>query len=192
MSPAIVSLIGFAVLLLILLFWVLREPLKLVKPHAGIGSEEELARCHVTYFPQVRQAMAAEDFAYVASRGSRELCRRVRKERRKIILNYLPCVRDDFHKLWRLARVIASMSPRVGVAQELARVRLGLTFSLRYQMIRVKFLFGLAPIPELGSLSEFVSRLAVRLETAMQDLGERAALAAKLASSLDRRGLNTP
>jgi len=41
-------------------------------------------------------------------------------------------------------------------------------------------------------LSEVISRLSIRLETAMKDLGERAALAARLASSLEGRGLDTP
>lgn len=110
-----------------------------------------------------------------------------------IALAYLACLREDFLKLWRLARVIASMSPQVGVGQELARLRLGLTFSMRYEMIRIQFLFGFSPLPELGSLSDVVSRLSIRLETAMKDLGERAALAAKLGSSLDNgQGLDTP
>ena len=135
--------------------------------------------------------MATEDLAYVASHGSPELSSRVRKERRKIALLYMSCLRSDFLKLWRLGRVIATMSPQVGLGQEFARARLALTFSLRYEMIRIKFLLGFAPVPEIGSLSEIVSRLAIRLEAAMQDLGERAALAAKISSSLDGRGLDT-
>jgi hypothetical protein len=171
--------------------WVLRDPRKLAKPASNLSSAEELDRSHVTYFPQVKQALAAGDFAYLASRGSRALAHTVRKERRKIVLIYLSCLRAEFLKLWRLARVIASMSQRVGVAQELERLQLAALFSWRYEMIRLKFLFGLAPLPDLGSLSEVVSRLSIRLETAMNDLGERAALAAKLASSPDGRGLHT-
>jgi hypothetical protein len=151
-----------------------------------------LDRRHVTYFPQVKQALAADDYVHLASRGSRALSRRVRKERRKIALAYMACLRRDFLKLWRLGRVIASMSPQVGAAQELERVWLGLAFSCRYEAIRIKILLGFAPLPELGSLSEVVSRFSIRLETSMRDLGERAALAAKLASSLDGRGLHTP
>ena len=192
MSLALLLLVGFAALLLFLLVWVLREPRKLAKPYDHFASTDELGRRHVTYFPQVRHAMAPEDIGFLVSRGSRVLARRVRKERRRIALAYLGCLRSDFRKLWRLARVIASLSPQIGVAQEFARVRLGLTFALRYEMIRVKFLLGFAPLPALGSLSEVVSRLAIRLETTMRDLGERSALAAKLASSLDGRGLDTP
>jgi hypothetical protein len=185
-------LFGFAVLLMLLLAWVLRDPRELEQPDADLGNAEDLDQRHVTYFPQVRQAMAAEDSTFLSSRASQVLARRVQRERRKIALAYLACLRGDFLKLWRLARVIASMAPQVGAAQELERLQLGLAFSWRYEMIRVKFLLGFAPLPELGSLSEVVSRLSIRLETAMKDLGERTALTTKLASSLDGRGLNTP
>jgi hypothetical protein len=185
-------LFAFAILLVLLLAWVLQDPRKLPQPDVDLSYAEDPDRRHVTYFPQVRQAMAAEDSAFLASRASQALIRRVRSERRKIALAYLACLRGDFLKLWRLARVIASMAPQVGAAQELERLLLGVAFSWRYEMIRMKFLLGFAPLPELGSLSEVVSRLSIRLETAMKDLGERAALAAKLASSLDGRGLDTP
>jgi hypothetical protein len=185
-------LFGFAVLLMLLLAWVLRDPRELEQPDADLGNAEDLDQRHVTYFPQVRQAMAAEDSTFLSSRASQVLARRVQRERRKIALAYLACLRGDFLKLWRLARVIASMAPQVGAAQELERLQLGLAFSWRYEMIRVKFLLGFAPLPELGSLSEVVSKLSIRLETAMKDLGERTALTTKLASSLDGRGLNTP
>jgi hypothetical protein len=192
-SFTFLTLIGFAVLILLLLVWVLRDPRKHARHDGDPGSSEEFGQRHVGYFPQVRQALAAEDFAFLASRGSPQLARRLRRERRKIALAYLACLRGDFLKLWRLARVIASMSPQVGVGQELARLRLGLIFSLRYEMIRIKFLFGFSPLPDLGSLSDVVSRLSIRLETAMKNLGERAALAAKLSSSLDNgQGLDTP
>jgi hypothetical protein len=192
LTATLTLLAGFALLLLILLGWVLRDPRKLAEPEADLSPTEEVGQRHVTYFPQVRQSMAAEDYTFLASRGSSKLTRRVRKERRRIALAYLFCLRNDFLKLWRLARVIASLSPQVGLAQEFARLRLGLTFALRFQMIRIRFLFGFAPVPELGHLSEVVSRLALRLETAMNELGERAVLTAKLASSLNGRGLDTP
>ena len=185
-------LFGFAVLLMLLLAWVLRDPRELEQPDADLGNAEDLDQRHVTYFPQVRQAMAAEDSTFLSSRASQVLARRVQRERRKIALAYLACLRGDFLKLWRLARVIASMAPQLGAAQELERLQLGLAFSWRYEMIRMKFFLGFAPLPELGSLSKVVSRLSIRLETAMKDLGERTALTTKLASSLDGRGLNTP
>jgi hypothetical protein len=85
----------------------------------------------------------------------------------------------------RLARIIASLSPEVVAMQEWERLRLTVQFFWRYQLIRFGLLCGLAPIPQLDGLSQMVSRLAVRMETAMTALGERAALAAELASTLD-------
>jgi hypothetical protein len=191
LNIALLFLAGFAILLLILLVSVLRDPERHGKPENNLGFLEESGRSHATYLRQVQQAMAAEDFDFLAARGSRELSKRTRKERRKIVLAYLYCLRNDFLKLWRLARVISTMSPKVGVGQEFARLRLGLIFFLRYELIRIKFRFGFAPLPELGSLSEVVSRLAMRLETTMRELGERAALAANLASTLDGRRLDS-
>lgn len=189
MNIALLLLASVAILLLILLVGVLREPERHGKP--DLAFLEESGRSHATYLRQVQQAMAAEDFEFLAARGSRELSKRTRKERRKIVLAYLYCLRNDFLKLWRLARVISTMSPKVGVGQEFARLRLGLIFILHYELIRIKFRFGFAPLPELGSLSEVVGRLAVRLETAMRELGERAALEARLASTLDGRRLDS-
>jgi hypothetical protein len=191
-SFPLLLLFGFAVLLLVLLGWDLRAPTRSAKSYADPVRAEEPERRNVTYFPQVKQALAADDLAFLASRGLPLLARRVRKERRRIALAYLDSLRNDFLHLWGLARVIASLSPKVSVAQEVARLRLGLTFALRYEMVRITFLLGFAPLPALGSLSEVVGRLAIRLEATMRDVGERSVLAAKLASSLDGRGLDTP
>ena len=191
MNIPLVVLFGFSILLLVLLARGLRDPRKLSLPDADFGAEV-LHRRHVTFFPQVRQALTEQDCLYLSSRGMHALSRRVRKERRQIALDYLACLRADFLRLWRLARVVASMSAQVGVVEEWERFRLGLVFSMQYEMLRFKFLCGFAPLPALGSLSEVVSGLSIRMETAMKDLGERAALAGKLASTLDGRGLDTP
>ncbi len=192
MTTTLFALIFFAILLLALLGVALRDPSRLAKPASRLASVGELDHRHVAYFPQIRQAMDPHDFLFLALRGSKRLGRRVRRERREIVLAYLQCLRNDFLNVWRLARVTASLSPRVGAAQEFARLRLGLTFSLRYEMVRLKLRLGFSPLPELGALSQVVSRLAMRLETAMKEIGERTALAAKLGSSLDGRDLNTP
>lgn len=191
LNLAMIFLIGFAALLLMLMFGVLREPRRLKRPGTDEHVSGESERRHVTYFPQVRQAMAPEDLAFLASRSSSGLARTVGSERRKVALAYLSCLRDDFMRLWRLARLVASQSPNVGMAQEFARLRLGLIFSLRYEMLRLKFLLGFSPLPQLDALSQVVSRLAIRLETTMKEIGEHAALAAQAASSLDRRGFHT-
>jgi hypothetical protein len=176
-------------LLLLLLGWALRTPRKRGEISVGPATLEETGQCHVTYLPQIRQALAPADFDFLASRASAKLTRRVRKERRRIALVYLSAVQEDFHRLLRLARVIAVLSPEVSTAQESERLRLGVQFTLRCQMIRAELLLGLAPLPQLSGLSQMVSGLAVRMETAITELGERAALATELTSSLERRGI---
>jgi hypothetical protein len=89
-----------------------------------------------------------------------------------------------------MARVIAVLSPEVAAAHEFARLQLTANFLWRYQLIRWKLLLGFAPVLQLNGLSDLVSGLSVRMETALKELGERAALAAELASSMNRRGLN--
>ncbi|HYL64969.1 MAG TPA: hypothetical protein VE077_20325 [Candidatus Methylomirabilis sp.] len=184
--------IAFAITLLILAGFALLRAGKRPSSSPALDAENETGRAHVTFFPQIRQALAAEDYAFLSSQAPSGLSRRVRRERRAITLAYLACLRQDFLRLWRLARVVSQMAPRVGVAQEFARLRLGVGFSVRYELIRLGFLLGFEPLPVLGSLNEVVSTLAMRMELAMQELGERAALAAELTSSLDRRGLGTP
>jgi hypothetical protein len=182
--------LGLVVLLLLLLGWALRTPRKRGGISVGPGALEETGQRHVTYLPQIRQALAPADFEFLASRASAKLTSRVRKERRRIAFTYLSAIQEDFRRLLRLARVIAVLSPEVHTAQEFEWLRLSVQFTLRCQMIRVELLLGLAPLPQLSGLSRMVSGFAVRMETAITELGERAALAAELASSLERRGVS--
>jgi hypothetical protein len=188
-NPSFLIFSGAAVLLVALLIWLLRDSGNGDVRSADLNAAEESGRRHVTYFPQIRQAMLQGDFAFLRTKNLPRLESRVRKERGKIILVYLECLRSDFSKLWKLSRVVAAMSPRVGTARELARFRLGVTFYVRYEIIRLRFLFGFGAMPDLSGLSEIIGNLAVRLETAMNNLGERAALAAEL-SAFNGRGLD--
>jgi hypothetical protein len=151
---------------------------------------EELGQRHVTYLPQIRQAFATTDYEFLSEKASREVQRRVRRERRSVALAYLAALRGNFQSLLRMARVIAALSPEVVAVQEFERLRLTGMFAWRYQMIRWRLWTGLAPMTQLDGLSNLVSGLSVRLEMAVQELGERAAAAAELASSMNRRGLD--
>ena len=93
-------------------------------------------------------------------------------------------------QLLRTARVIATLSPEVAAGQELERVFLMFNFLWRYRVIRVSVWVGLAPLPQLSDLSNLLSGYSVRLEEAMKEMGERAALVAEMASSPDRRRIH--
>lgn len=172
-----------------LLFWALRSPAKANFFDADAKLAESLGRQHLAYFPQIQRAIRADDFDFLALRGSARLARRVRKERRSVTLRYLACLRAEFMKLWRLARVVAAMSPHVAPMGEFERFRLGVAFNLRCELLRVKFVLGFSPVPDFRALSQAVSKLAIRMETAMSELGERAALASETASTFDGGGL---
>jgi hypothetical protein len=178
-------------LLLVLLFWALGAPVR----HAG-GSKDETAllgqmgRRHATYLPLIRQALSPVDIGFMAARGSVKVARRMRQERRGIALSYLTALREDFTRLLRLATVVAALSPEIATAQEAERVWLNAQFAWRYQMLRVALHAGVFPQRRLDALSHMVSELAVRMETTIRELGERAANTAKLASSLDERGVD--
>jgi hypothetical protein len=179
------------IMLLALLFLALGGPRR--DRQAGvssIGPIEEPARPHATYFGVIRQAMSEEDFNFLATRGSLCLVRRTHKERQRIAMLYLRDLRDDFQRLLRLARVIAVLSPEVAASHEFERLRLIIRFSWRYRMVWLGLYAGLLFLPQLSGLSVMVSELAFRMEGAMKELGERAAVAAELASTLNGRGLD--
>jgi hypothetical protein len=179
---------GFVALLLLLFLWSVRAARRGGKPTTEASVLDEYGRGHVAHLPQVRQALAAADFEYLSQRAPQAVTRRVRQERRRVALAYLFAVREDFQSLVRLANIIAVLSPEVAAVEEFERVRLTAKFAWRYGVIRMQLRAGLAPLPRLDALSDFVSSMSVRMETAMKELGERAALAAELGSSLDGGG----
>jgi hypothetical protein len=176
--------------LLLLLAWAVRRPRK-EKWHTDTSASlEQVGRRHSTYLPLVRQALAPADFSFLESRGCARLADLLRKQRRRIALSYLDCLHDDFVRLLHLARAVAALAPQVTTAQELERLWLSVRFECRYQMLRAGIYVGVPSLPILDGLSHMVSDLSVRMETALSELGEQAAIAAKLASSLDRRGVD--
>jgi len=190
LSLALILFFGIVAVLLLGLAWALGEPRERKKLLNDPGSLDECGQRHVNYLPQIRQALAPMDFDFLLKNASRHLQRRVRRERLRVALVYLAAVRWDFQSLLRTAKVIAAMSPEVAAVHELERLRLAAKFTWQYHMIRWKLLAGLAPVPQLDGLSNLVSGLSVRMEVAMREVGERAAAAAKLASSVNGRGLD--
>jgi len=190
LSLTLILFFGFVAILLMVLGWALRRP----REGKNLGSDprwiEERDQCQTNYLPQIRQALAAADYDFLSKRASRGTQRRVRHERLNVALAYLGALRGDFESLLRMARVIAVLSPEVAGAHEFERLRLTAKFAWRYRMIRWRLLTGMTPLAQLAGLSDLVSGLSVRLEQAMKELGERAAVAAELASSMNRRGMD--
>jgi len=180
---------GAVGVMLALLFWALCT--RRANRAAATGSMEKPAGQHTTYFAVIRQAMSEEDFEFLAARAPVRLARRAHRERQRIAMLYLADLLADFQRLLRLAGVIAALSPEAAASHECERLRLSMRFFWRYRMVVLGLNAGLLLFPQLCGLSQMVSELAVRMELAMKELGQRAAVAAELASTLDRRGLDT-
>jgi hypothetical protein len=186
-SAAVFASIGLLMLLAIV--WLAFSGTRR-RPHVVRDGSRERQCLHISSLPQIKQALADSDFIYLENQGYPALAKRIRKERRRIALNYLTCLRGEFEKLLRLARMVAVMSPNVAVAQEVQGLRLSLEFSYRYYLIYFRLVSGIAPLKAIGSLSNMVSALTIRMETAMSELGEGAALGAELLPD-NRGGRNT-
>jgi hypothetical protein len=179
---------GFVALFLLLFVWSMRTARRGGKPSTEASVLDQCGHGHVAHLPQIRQALAAADSKYLAQKTSGAVARRVRRERLRVALAFLSAVREDFQDLLRLAKIIAVLSPEVAAVQEFERLRLTIKFAWRYELLRMQLRAGLAPLPRLDALSDFVSSISVRMETAMKELGERAALASEVASSFNGGG----
>jgi len=185
------SFIFFSALVALLLFGLvlaLKRPRKEASFPANPASLEAPGQRHATHLPQICQSLEAEDYVFLANHASAELVRRVRRERRAVAIAYLESLREDFHSLVEMAKMIAALSPEVAAAQEFETARLTVRFLLRYQVTRWKLLPGTMSGPHVNRLSELVRGLSVRIEAALKELGERAA---DLASPVSHGGLDS-
>jgi hypothetical protein len=176
--------VGFALLLAAVLVWTLRPAHRRRRP-GGLSVLESAPR-HLCNMGPIRQSQDPKDLHYVTSRGSRELAKRLRRERKDVALLYLDSLRSDFEQLLRIARVVALLSPEISGSYEYERLRLSVLFRLRLALVKFRFMFGNAAMPQLTSLGEMVTSLAIRMEAAMETLGERAVLAADVALQSER------
>ena len=182
MNYSVAVFLSIGILLLLAIAWLALSGTRRRPELARNGSPErrDPEYLHISNLPQIKQALANSDFIYLKDQGYPVLANRIRKERRRIALGYLACLRVEFEELMHLARMVAVMSPHVAVAQEVQGLRLNLEFSYRYYLIYFRLVSGIAPLEAIGNLSDMVSALTVRMETAMSELGEQAVLAAEL------------
>ena len=175
-----IAVVVFALLLAALLLVASRSTRRGRRRSGGLAVLDSAPQ-HLCNMGPIRRSQDAADLDYTASRGGRELAKRLRRERHDVSLLYLDALRADFEQLLRIARVVALLSPEVSSSHEYERLRLSVQFKVRFQFVKLRLMFGDAAMPQVAALGEMVSTLAIRMETAMQTLGERAALAANLA-----------
>lgn len=166
--------------LLGLLFWALHGASRRRVDEQGLSALES-APCHLRNMAQIRQSMDGADLEFAKAKAGNNLATRLRRERRRVTLLYLAAIRRDFEQSLRIARIIAVLSPEVSGSHEYERLRLSMLFRSRFQMVKLRLLIGIIPQPQIFALGQMTASLAMQLEEAMAELGERAALAAELA-----------
>jgi hypothetical protein len=186
MSPgffiiAVISALGLAGLL----FWGLRGASHRQTTEPALAAFENAPR-HLRNMAQIRQAMDIIDLQYAAQKGGQRLADRLRRERRQVTLLYLAAIRRDFEQSLRVARIVAVLSPEVSGSHEYERLRLSVFFRMRFYVIKIRLHMGTVAQPQILTLGQMVTSLAMQMEEAMARLGERAALAAELALQSER------
>jgi len=190
MSLTLIALGATVAVLLALLVWTLRGSERYIGSRTVSKALQGSGRTHVSFLPQMRQGLRSGDAGCLMRAGFSRLRNPVRRERRRVALLYLSALRQDFEELMRISRIIAGLSPEIGVGQELERLRLRTSFLWRYRIVWMSLWAGLTPLPQISNLSNLLSGYSVRLEEAMKELGERAAIVAEMVSSPDRRSIH--
>lgn len=186
MNITFILFILLAVLLIAALVWAVRPPKrKLVSISEVLAALSE--EHHYSRLPQILQALQPEDTAFLRARGFAPLRRKIRSERGRIALLYLDCLQEEYMKLLEASGVVAAMSPELIALDEAKRFRLNLRFALGCRYLRWRLRLGLEPWRGFRLLSEMASGMALRLEGATSQIGERAAWSLEFSSILKER-----
>jgi len=135
-------------------------------------SAESLLPQHYKFFPQVSRALSEEDARFLQSRASPAVRRAALQARRTVALQFLTGLRDDYQKLDRLARVLASLAPSASQRREAERFWLAFQFELRWRVVWLEIWSGAVPITQLQAMAGFIGGLAAQMQTSINVLQE--------------------
>jgi hypothetical protein len=160
--------VALSAMLLAVAVWIVVRPLRAesdLGPDPSTKIETLVAR-HCTHFAQMRQALATEDFDFIRRRLPKKDASRLRRERQRALQKYLDAIGEDFARLDRMARILASLSPKVERREELERLKLELRFRILFRVARIRVLLGVGVgVPTLGHLADVVAGLSRQVET---------------------------
>lgn len=165
---------GVALVLMLVLVWLAHEASTPRPVHTVDGKPaiEELFPLHCQHLPQVLQALSKADEEYLRLRVSSASRRRVARERRAVVREFLAGLRQDFRRLDQLGRTVAAFSPEIQQEQETHRMRLALQFEFLCLRVRLRLALGRGPMPLLTRLTGLVGAQAAEIEAAMSRLEE--------------------
>jgi|CZKC01.1.fsa_nt_gi hypothetical protein len=122
---------------------------------------------HYKYFPQVCRALSTEDARFLQLRATPAIRRSALQTRRAVALKFLTGLKDDYRKLDRLARVLASLAPLANQQREAQRMWLAFQFEFRWAAVWLEVWSGASPVAQLQSMAGFIGVLAARMQTSM-------------------------
>lgn len=173
MTVSLMLFIAFAVLLVLLLVWAVhplkKAPLTPDDVFKALSDERHYAR-----LPQILQSLQLDDTEFIRDRGQAALLERLREERKRIALNYLSYLEEEYRILQECSRILATLAPELATKGELDRFRQNLRFIWNCRYLRWRLRFGLQPWDVFGTLSDMAGTITLQLEAATARLGERA------------------
>jgi hypothetical protein len=151
--------------------WAALKPLP-EEMHAGRGARmEDLLALHAQHFPQLRQALATLDDAYVRRKASGEIERHLRAERRPIVESFLAGLAEDFGRLEHLMKEVQDFSPAGPWIHQIRRAIARFQFRVNYRLASLQ-IHSARPSAtnRLARLTELVGNLSVQIEASMARL----------------------
>jgi hypothetical protein len=173
MSLPIILLVLFALLLVGLLAWALRPPARPPRPTVDVFEAISRPR-HCSRISHVLQSLQPEDTEYLRETGQVAVMQTLRQQRRRIALNYLDQLQEEFEELLEISRMLAVMSPKVTGIQEMERWKLSAAFAVNCAFLRWKLRLGLQPFSGFAQLSNMATDIARQLDMATTQIAEAA------------------
>ena len=117
-------------------------------------------------FPVVLQAVSDDDSKFLKDRVSAKLRARAIRARRAFALEYIHRLREDYHALHRIARLLAIVAKQSGTS-EFERLKFALTFECLWTLVWLKIRFGAQPVRQMRVLADQLGALASTLDSAV-------------------------
>jgi hypothetical protein len=137
-------------------------------------SGDSLLPQHYKFFPQVCRALSADDARFLQARATPAVRRAAFQARRTVALQFLTGLKDDYRKLDRLARVLASLATSANQQREAQRFWLALQFGIRWRIVWLEIWSGAAPVTQLQQMAGFIGGLAAQMQSSISVLQESA------------------
>jgi hypothetical protein len=172
-SPSLLFFIFFALVLLSLLLYASRPSKHQFTPEMDVFEALSQTR-HCSRLSHILRALQPEDTEYLGESGQVALMQSLRQQRRRIALNYLAQLQEEFETLLEISRALAVMSPQVVGMQEMERWKLSAEFAMNCTYLRCRLRLGLQPFSGFTMLSNMATDIARQLDTATTRIAEAA------------------